>query len=304
MSSTPDSPTGSQHALTHGAQSAWIASVGGGVRAYEIDGDPVLRGYGAHEAPPMAAGTQLVPWPNRIAGARYTFGGIEHRLPVTEPATGNAIHGLDRRVPWDCIEEETDAVTLAHEIAPQEGYPFALRLTVRWSLGPDGLRAEHEARNVGEHPAPFGLGVHPYVDLHGSALDPVRLRLPVQRYLVTDERGIPVRSRPVEGTEMDFRTGRALGATRLDTPFAGVQRNGDGRGEVVLGVPGRPAVVLWADAAFDYLQVFTPQDVAGGGPAIAVEPMTCAPDAFNSGDGLLVLEPGQTWRGSWGVKRA
>jgi aldose 1-epimerase len=49
------------------------------------------------------------------------------------------------------------------------------------------------------------------------------------------------------------------------------------------------------DDAFHFVQVYT----ADG--AIAVEPMTCAPDAFNTGDGLLVLEPGASFTGRCGL---
>ena len=58
---------------------------------------------------------------------------------------------------------------------------------------------------------------------------------------------------------------------------------------------------LWFDDTFKFLQVFTVDALTPGQPGVAVEPMTCAPDAFNSGAGLIVLELGGTWRGSWGV---
>jgi aldose 1-epimerase len=47
--------------------------------------------------------------------------------------------------------------------------------------------------------------------------------------------------------------------------------------------------------------VFTVDDLAHGVPAIAIEPMTCPADAFNTGTGLMVLEPGASWTGSWGI---
>jgi aldose 1-epimerase len=59
---------------------------------------------------------------------------------------------------------------------------------------------------------------------------------------------------------------------------------------------------VWFEETFRYLQVFTIEDLPGTGqPGIAVEPMTCAADAFNSGNGLIVLEPGGTWTGAWGI---
>ncbi|HVX45590.1 MAG TPA: aldose 1-epimerase family protein [Mycobacteriales bacterium] len=304
MSSPSDLPTGTQYSLRAGDQHASIVSVGGGVRSYEVSGRAVLRGYAETDPPPMASGIVLVPWPNRIAGARYRFDGAEYQLAVTEPAAGNAIHGLARRAAWEAVETAADSVTLQHVVTPEEGYPFTIRISTRWSVGPDGLRADHAAVNTGDAPAPFGLGVHPYFDLHGGSLEETTLRLPVERYLVTDERDIPTGSSPVAGSDVDFRDGRALGSTRLNTPFAGFSRAAGGRAEVVVGGPGRAPATLWLDPALDFVQVFTPDDVLGAGPAIAVEPMSCAPDAFNSGDGLVVLEPGQEWHGSWGVKSA
>jgi aldose 1-epimerase len=58
---------------------------------------------------------------------------------------------------------------------------------------------------------------------------------------------------------------------------------------------------LWYDAAFGYVQVFTHENLGGGPPAIAVEPMTCPANAFNTGIGLLVLKPGGAWTGAWGI---
>jgi aldose 1-epimerase len=35
---------------------------------------------------------------------------------------------------------------------------------------------------------------------------------------------------------------------------------------------------------------------------VAVEPMTCPPDALNSGTDLITLAPGESWTGSWGLR--
>jgi aldose 1-epimerase len=61
------------------------------------------------------------------------------------------------------------------------------------------------------------------------------------------------------------------------------------------------------DAAFGHIQVYTGDedpDPDRRRRSVAVEPMTCAPDAFNSGHGLLVLEPGQEFAGRCGVSLA
>ena len=58
------------------------------------------------------------------------------------------------------------------------------------------------------------------------------------------------------------------------------------------------------DERFRFVHVYTADAVPGPGPprgGVAIEPMTCAPDAFNSGDGLLALEPGASFAGRWGL---
>ena len=49
------------------------------------------------------------------------------------------------------------------------------------------------------------------------------------------------------------------------------------------------------------MQVFTGDlpDVRRRG--LAVEPMTCPPQALRTGEGLLRLEPGDAFRGEWGI---
>ena len=73
---------------------------------------------------------------------------------------------------------------------------------------------------------------------------------------------------------------------------------------VVLRAPDGRATVLWADADVRWVQAFTPDDLDGRGRAVAVEPMTCPPDAFNSGTDLVVLRPEQSHTGSWGIRPA
>jgi aldose 1-epimerase len=53
------------------------------------------------------------------------------------------------------------------------------------------------------------------------------------------------------------------------------------------------------------VQVFTtPKFPRSGVPglAVAVEPMTAPPDALNSGQSLIWIEPGASSEGSWGLR--
>ena len=103
-------------------------------------------------------GQVLMPWPNRVRDGRYTFDGTEHQLPLDEVENGNAIHGLVRWVAWTVRERTPERVVMEHQLRPQPGYPFALDLSIEYSLSDDGLAVATEATNVGASACPFGSG--------------------------------------------------------------------------------------------------------------------------------------------------
>jgi aldose 1-epimerase len=202
-------------------------------------------------------------------------------------------------VRWTKVRHVAQEVVLRLDVVPQKGYPFPLRVEVSYLLDTtDGLRVTISARNTGATRAPFGAGSHPYLSTRGARLDDVTLQLPARQMLDVDDRGIPTGAHRVGGTE-DFRRGRRLRERRFDSGFTDlVTSAGHGLAEVRTRSGGAR---LWFDDAFRYLQVFTLDSLEGGPPGVAIEPMTCAPDAFNSGAGLLVLEPGERWTASWGI---
>jgi aldose 1-epimerase len=152
------------------------------------------------------------------------------------------------------------------------------------------------ASNLGSVAAPFGAGFHPFLDLGDLPLEDAELLIPAETVFRTDERQIPVDRLPVAGTAFDLRRLRPLGELRLDHGFA------DLTGSVaVLGTPRRRLELHW-DPAFGYLQVFTPPAVTPGRTAVAIEPMSCPANAFNSGEGLCRLAPGAEWSGGWGIR--
>jgi aldose 1-epimerase len=198
------------------------------------------------------------------------------------------------------VKHDKDRLRLRLDIVPQTGYPFEVRAQVTYRLDKrGGLTVTLTAANRGDTPAPFGAGFHPYLSTRGHALDEVVVRLPVRETLKMDKSQIPVGSRSVKGTPYDLRRGRRLRTLRMDDAFTDLIRT-DGRGQAEVRTADGGAR-LWFDDAFGYLQVFTTADVTPGQHGVAVEPMSCAPDAFNSGAGLVVLEPGGTWRGRWGI---
>lgn len=283
-----------------------MVEVGGGLRTYSVGGVDVVAGYPPDASCSAGRGQLLMPWPNRIRDGRYAFDGRDHRLSLTELARGNAIHGLVRWATWSVIERADHRVTLGCHLRPQPGWEGSLDLSVSYVLTAEGLVVTPAARNVGTHPAPFGSGAHPYLSVGEDRVDEVELGIPAALLLETDDLLLPRGLVPVDGTDRDFRRPRLLGELALDTAFTDLVADPDGCWRVTLAHPhtGR-AVTIWADAtAYGWVQVFTgdslPVEVRRSS-GIAVEPMTCPPDAFNSGDHLIVLEPGQEFTASWGI---
>lgn len=297
--------SGAQWTIAAGGHEAVVVEVGGGLRGYRADGVDLVDGYAEDEICPGCAGQVLAPWPNRIRDGEYDFDGLHLHLPLTEPARHTAIHGLVNWVRWELVERTADSVTVGCDLPAQPGYPWPLRLRTRWSVGADGLRAEHEATNVGDRRCPFGLAVHPYVWLPGVAVDDLVLRVPGRTRLLVDDRLLPMAEVSVAGGDYDFTTGRRVGRAVLDTAFGDVDRDATGGSSVSLAGPeGSAGVTVWADGAFGWWQVFTGDTLTGQRyrRSLAVEPMTCPPDAFRSGRDVLVLAPGQAWTGSWGIR--
>ena len=300
--------TGQQYRIEAGPYRATVTELGAGLRELVFRDEPVILGYEADVLPPDGAGQLLVPWPNRIDGGRYSFGGAEFQLGLTEPALGNAIHGLTRWTAWTLISHDAGSVLLRSAPHGYQGYPFGLAIEAGYRLHPDsGLHVDITARNRGSRAAPYGTGSHPYLTLRTASVDDCELSLSAASWLPVDDRGIP--SGPpvtVEGTPYDFRRPRPIGSTRLDHALTGLDRDGDGRAwaHLTADAGAGSRVSLWAGEGYRWLQVFTGDPL---GPdrrrkALAVEPMTCPPNAFVTGDDLLVLEPGEAVTHSWGIQ--
>ncbi len=193
---------------------------------------------------------------------------------------------------------------MEHTLHARPGYPFSLALRVEYSLSDDGLRVASSATNIGREACPYGSGQHPYLTVGTETVDTVVLRAPGRTVLSTDTRGIPVSRSPVEGTEYDFTRARTIGTTQLDHTFTDLDRDDDGLARVELRHPdGEAALSLWLDESYRYLELFTGDSQPSvNRRSLAVEPMTCPPNAFRSGEGLLVLDPGESTTAVWGIQ--
>ncbi len=297
--------TGSQHEIAAGDYRATVTELGASLRVLRYRGVPVIREYEPDELPPAAAGELLAPWPNRIEDGRYTFGGSVYQLDLSEPARGNAIHGLTRFASWQLIEIGEDTVELGLRLLGRTGYPFCLRLRARYRLSAAaGLEVTVTAHNAGSRPAPYGTGSHPYLRASDGLVDDCTLLLPAHRWLPADDRGIPSGDpQDVAGTAFDFTSGRTVGDTVLDHALTDLSRDGSGRAWARLTGPAAE-VAMWAGAGYGWLQAFTgdPLGADQRRRALAIEPMTCPANAFVTGKDLLTLAPGAVVSHQWGLR--
>ncbi|QVQ53169.1 aldose 1-epimerase family protein [Spiractinospora alimapuensis] len=302
MSAPPVSPF---LGLTAGPYSAFVSRAGATLCSLTREGVDLVLPVDPAVGPVMSQGEVLVPWPNRVDGGRYFFGGVEHQLEVTEPGRGNAIHGLARHREWTVRARDERSVGLGCRLAGAPGYPWDLDLEVTYTLDADaGLRVAVTAVNLGAEPAPYGNGTHSFLTV-GGAVDDTTLHLPAATHLAVDDRMIPTGDAPpVANTELDFRAPRRVGSTVLDTAFTTVtERDDEGRAWVTLSGEDR-AVALWADATYGWIQAFSAE--RPGHPlhrrGLAVEPMTCPPNAFASGTDVITLGAGETTTSTHGIR--
>lgn len=251
----------------------------------------------------LASGDTMFPWPIRVRDGRWAYQGEDHQLEITEPAFNNAIHGLVQDVVFTVQLRAENTVTLAARVDQAPGYPFTLTLEVQYSLLPDGLTVTYRVTNHGETVAPFGIGAHPYLCVGDVPVDRLSVRIPARQFAVEDEQLIPVSRERVDGSTYDFSRGRSIAGWRGSVAYTGF---GGKAVCALLDEAGRGSE-LWADPEFAWVQFFVTDGFGsdpsgtGGKAAVAIEPLTCAVDALNSGDGIIALDPGECWSGSWGI---
>jgi aldose 1-epimerase len=181
-----------------------------------------------------------------------------------------------------------------------------LLLELEYHVGRDGLTVTTRAQSLDEGTIPFGIGFHPYLTAGPESVDGAILHVPAHHTLDLDDRGLPTGAlTPVEGTDRDFTTARFVGPAVLDTPYTTLDRDHEGRAWASLDAPGgATGAALWTDPGFPYLMVYTGDtltEIQRRRRAVAIEPMTCPPNALRTGKDVIDLQPNEEWTGSWGI---
>jgi aldose 1-epimerase len=288
------STSGERYRLRAGRYAAEVVQTGATLRVLTIDDRDLILRFGLDEVRPHMRGAVMVPWPGRIEDGRYTFDGEDHQLPLTEPATTTAIHGLVSWTAFTAVEQADGHVRLVALVLPQDGYPFALRCEVTYTLSDNGLAVLVAATNVGDRPAPYGAANHLYLVPGSGRVDDWTLMLEASSFLTSPRpRFLPEGPFAATGSNADFRAGRQIGSQELNHSFTGLGRDASGWAAARVTAPDGNGVLLCCDSAAPWLQVFSydlPTDASRTG--LAVEPMTCPPGSFTSGTDLVTLAPG------------
>lgn len=292
--------SGTQVRISSNGYVADIASVGASLRTLSFEGRDLTSPFDADQVRPNYFGAILIPWPNRVVEGRYTLDGETYQLALTEPDRGHALHGLAGWLDFVVAEQSENRVVLTASIGAETAYPFPLTASVEYSLDESGLTTRVTTSNDGQVPAPYGVGPHPYLLGGQGSVDDWTLEVPAGQVLDVDAVLAPIDLIDVDD-RFDFRSPRLIGDREIDNAYTGVIRGDDGRAAVrVTGPDGHGAEISWGEG-LDWVQIFTGDlpDPVWRRKAVAVEPMTCAPDAFNTGQGLIMLAPGEAHSAEW-----
>ena len=299
-------PSGEQIAIAHGDERCVITEVGATLRTFVKGGVSVVEGFAGEEVPTGARGQVLYPWPNRIGEGEWSFSDRTARPQIDDVEHSTAIHGLVRWRPFriDAVNQNRCSLTLL--LHPTPAYPFLSEINVTYHLGRLGLTVTTTVTNRDDVPIPFGVGFHPYRAVTTPTIEGAELDIPASAYVAVNDRQLPTGEiLPLAGQPFDFTVRKSVSGHEIDTTFTELRRDDSGLATVVVADANGGEVELSVDRNFPYLQVYTGDHLERGRrrTSIAVEPMTCPPDALRSGKDVVVLEPGQHWAGSWRLRR-
>jgi aldose 1-epimerase len=299
-------PSGEQIAIAHGDQRAVVTEVGATLRTYVKGGVSVVEGFAGEEVSTNARGQVLYPWPNRMGDGEWSFSGRVAQPRIDDVAHATAIHGLVRWLPFRIDAVNQNRCVLSLLLHPSPDYPFTSEIQVAYHLGSLGLTVTTTVTNRDGVPLPFGVGFHPYLAVTTPTIEGALLEIPAKSYIAVDDRQLPTGEiLPLAGNPLDFSTRKSVSGHDIDMTYTDLIRDDSGLAVATIEDSHGGLVELSADRNFPYLQAYSGDNNEKGHrrTSVAVEPMTCPPDALRSGKDIVVLEPGQHWAGSWRLRR-
>ncbi len=301
--------------LSFGSRRAVVSPWGASLRRYFLvgsGGDEVdlVWGYSGGNQKKGGQGDVLIPFPGRIAEGRYSFDGERFQLERNDKEGPNAIHGFVRTLPWQVSRIEATCVSfdirLEAEQYGSKGYPFSLAIQVTYGLDEKGLSCAFDVRNAGTSPAPVGVGFHPYFTVGTTMIDEADARIPASGFLEFNDKLAPTGNvLAAAGTEWDCRDYRRIGSKKFNHCYVQLERDTEGMATASLrhAASGR-VVEVTMDRSFTAIVAYTGDAIADAPRrAFAIEPMTCASDAFNHPEwGLKRLLPDERFTGRYTIR--
>lgn len=246
---------------------------------------------------PHYAGAVLAPWPNRVFGAWWDYQGQHRFLDMNEPGTLNALHGFVAGTHHHVAHASADTVTLIAEVHQRPGYPFDLTIATTYTLDDDGLTVAHAAGNLGTEAAPVAFGAHPFVAVPGLGRSDDTI-VTIDAAKLRDAAGALVDP----PARYDLRSGQRLSEYEADDCYGAITRGTDGCIRATVDTPAG-TLELWAREPFGWLQVYTTRGFPGvDDKALAIEPMTAPPNALQTGEDLIWVEPDADVQVEWGLR--
>lgn len=249
--------------------------------------------------------SKLLPFPNRIKDGNYVFRGKTYQLPINRPKENHAIHGFFYNqksclIRHENIDEEMVVEIESHYKGDIAGFPFPFSTVCIYRLRSHQLSCTTIVLNESTDTAmPLGDGWHPYFQLgNNTIINDCYLQLPMSQQYLLDDRKLPT-GETIENPF--FQILHRIGEQQLDNTFGIIKPAQSNEVRTILQAPDKTFKLLISqqigEKAYNFLQVYTPPHRH----SIAIEPMTCAPNAFNNGIGLIVLEPKQKYVAQYSV---
>lgn len=266
-------------------------NLGASIQELTIANTEVIQGIDAEESQlpyyrRYYPSSFLFPFPGRVSQGSYEYKGTRYQLPTNEGGRDNAIHGFIAEAPFELVEhslgDEDAFLNFQYSYEGNyEGFPFPAQLNIGYQFIGRKLHVTFKITNTGTSSFPFGLGWHPY--FIAEKLETSKLKFQASKQLTADEHQIPTGAKPNE-----FKS--TIESQVLDDGFLL-----DDRG-VIFNATAYDLRMETFVTNHQYLQLYTPPSRR----SIAIEPMTCEPNAFNSEKGLLELAAGEVFE--WDIR--
>ncbi|MEO8875435.1 MAG: galactose mutarotase, partial [Polyangiaceae bacterium] len=209
----------------------------------------------------------LFPTPGKLVDDAYDWRG--HRGNLKQ-------HGFARTAAWEIgqVSNLTGAfasLRLAANEKTKREFPWDFRAEYKYILRGAALRIEMTFFNSGDEVMPFGAGFHPYF----AVPDADKAQASIETTATRAFDNVTKKTGPLEPLDL---TQKELDMHLIDHTGDCILRIGD-RGVRVRASAEFSRWVVWTLAGKDF---------------VCVEPWTCPGNALNTGDALLLLQPGQS----------